>query len=153
MTDLYKIDSRIYAFVDEETGEITNLEEFERMALEREQKLENIVLYIKNLRAEAAMLKDEKDALVARQEQVERRAEGLMKYLSAVLDGEPFETAKCACLWRKSTAVEVDETKIPKKYLVYGPPKPDKRAIRDALNAGIKVKGAQIVERNNLRIK
>lgn len=153
MRDLYDIDSRIYACIDEETGEITDPEAFEQIALERGQKIESIVLYIKNLRAEAEMYKAEKEAFAARQEQAERRAESLMKYLSEVLDGKPFETTKCACLWRKSTAVEVyDETKLPKKYMVYTP-KPDKRAIRDAIAAGIKVKGAQIVERNNLRIK
>ena len=152
MRDLYDIDSRIYACIDEETGEITDPEAFEQIALKRDRKIESIVLYVKNLRAEAEMYKAEKEAFAARQEQAERRAESLMKYLSAVLDGEPFETARCACLWRKSTAVEVDESKLPKKYMVYTP-KPDKRAIRDALNAGIKVKGAQIVERNNLRIK
>ena len=152
MRDLYDIDSWIYACIDEETGEITDPEAFEQISLERDKKIENIVLYVKNLRAEAEMYKAEKEAFAARQEQAERRAESLMKYLSAVLDGEPFETARCACLWRKSTAVEVDETKLPKKYMVYTP-KPDKRAIRDAITAGIKVKGAQIVERNNLRIK
>ena len=53
MATLYEIDESIKALIDEETGEIADFEAFEALNLERDAKLENIALYIKDLKADA----------------------------------------------------------------------------------------------------
>ena len=73
---LYEIDAAIDAAIeagtDPETGEITNLEELTALQMQREEKLENIALYIKNLSAIATALKNEIDVLNERRKRTEK---------------------------------------------------------------------------------
>lgn len=73
---LYEIDAAIDAAIeagtDPETGEITNLEEITALQMQREEKLENIALYIKNLSAIATALKNEIDVLNERRKRTEK---------------------------------------------------------------------------------
>ena len=74
--------------VDMETGEIVNEEAYEALdclQMEFNQKVEGILLWIKNLSAEAEALKKEKMAFADRQAAAERKAESLKKYISGVL--------------------------------------------------------------------
>lgn len=61
--NLYEIDSAILDCVDAETGEIFDMDKFEELSLTRDAKVENICLWIKNLKAEAEALKAEKRCL------------------------------------------------------------------------------------------
>ena len=77
---LYEINSQIEqawgAAVDPDTGEIINeeaLQELEQLGMQREEKLENLALFYKNLSAEAEALKAEKMRLAARQAAAEKR--------------------------------------------------------------------------------
>lgn len=77
---LYGINSQIEqtwgAAVDPDTGEIINeeaLQELEQLGMQREEKLENLALFYKNLSAEAEALKAEKMRLAARQAAAEKR--------------------------------------------------------------------------------
>jgi FtsZ-binding cell division protein ZapB len=85
--NLYEIDSAILDCVDMETGEIFDELKFEELQLTREAKIENICLWIKNLKAEAEALKQEKDAFAQRQKATENKLESLKKYISSYLDG------------------------------------------------------------------
>ena len=49
---LYEIDSAIMDCVDEETGEIIDLEKLEALNIERDKKVEGIALAVKNYAAE-----------------------------------------------------------------------------------------------------
>ena len=52
---LYEIDKQISEFpfdVDENSGEILNIEDFEALQMARDKKIENVALYIKELLAE-----------------------------------------------------------------------------------------------------
>lgn len=51
---LYEIDSAIMDCVDEETGEIIDLEKLEALNIERDKKVEGIALAVKNYAAEVA---------------------------------------------------------------------------------------------------
>ena len=75
---------------------------------EFDQKVENIACFIKNLRADAAALKAEKEALQKRQKAAEAKAESLTRYLSAYLAGAKFSSPKASVTWRKTTRVEMD---------------------------------------------
>ena len=159
--NLYEIDARIMqAFesaVDEETGEIVDTEAYAAMnALEvaREDKVENILLWIKNLDADTESLKKEKMAFADRQSRAERKAESLRKYVAGFLAGEKFQTSRVAVSWRSSTSAEYmgDLEKLPedcvrvKKEL-------NKTALKERLLKEEKIPGARLVKKNNMQIK
>lgn len=150
---LYEIDTKISECIDCETGEVIDFDRLSGLAMERENKLEGVALWIKNLEATAKAIKAERDALKERQEQEERKALMLREWLSGALDGEKMETPKVKISYRKSTAVEVDD-RLPKKWcskkIVYTP---DKVAIKTAIQNGKRITGVKIVERQNIQIK
>ncbi len=154
MASLYEIDQRILALVDEETGEITNFEQLDKLQIEREAKIENIALWIKNLKSDEESYKAEKQAFEDRQKQVKQRRESLERYLSDVLNGEKFKTARVECSFRKSQRVEVENIELlPEEFLKYKNPEADKTAIKEAIKEGKEVAGARIVYALNLQIK
>ena len=157
MATLYELNTAILNFewdIDPETGEIMNAADLDAIELERDVKLEQFGLWIKDLNAEAEMIKKEMDTLAARKKAATNKAERVKQYLGWVLNGEKFKTAKVAMSWRKSTAVEItDAARIPKQYLIEQEPKIAKAAIMVDLRAGQEVEGAELVERNNLMIK
>ena len=158
---LYDINARMEYLleqVDEETGELLcSYEELEALALARDEKLENLALYVKNKAAEAEAIKAEKQALEKRQKAALNRAERARDFLARMLAGEKFTTPKVAVSWRKSEVVELgmgffasDENE---RFLKYRDPEPDKVAIKAALKAGEAVPGAELVTRQNMSIK
>ena len=74
---LYEIDQALVDLVDNETGEIIDIEVFDSLQMERDEKIESIALYIKDLKAEAEALKAEKLAFAERQKVAENKAESL----------------------------------------------------------------------------
>ena len=155
MSSLYEINEAIRNTIDLDTGEIVDFEAFEALQLERDEKIENIGLWIKNLNADAAAYKAEKDSFAEKQRRAENKAESLKKYLDSVLAGSKFNTTRVSISYRKSTAVEVDESKLPAKWLREIPATHvvDRAEITKALKAGEKIDGAVLVDRNNIQIK
>lgn len=151
---LYEIDDAIMDCVDMETGEIIDIERLSALQMERDQKIEGIGCWIKDLLSDAKALKEEKDNLAARQKSAENKAASLKAYLSSYLDGEKFKTAKVAISYRKSDSVDISEgAVIPEKYLKYSDPTPDKIGLKAALKAGEKFPGISIVTSSNIQIK
>ncbi len=153
MANLYEIDAQIMACVDFETGEIIDEEKLQALQLEFNQKIEGIALWIKNLLAEAKMIKEEKDNLAGRQKSCENKAESLKRYLSSALDGEKFKTAKVSISYRKSESVEVEDISLLGDDYLKFKPEPDKTKIKEALKSGVELQGATLVEKNNIQIK
>lgn len=152
--NLYEIDSAIMDCVDMETGEIIDMEALEDLQMERDQKIEGIGCWIKNLLADAKALKEEKDNLAARQKAAENKAASLKTFLSRYLNGEKFKTAKVAISYRKSDSVDITEgAVIPEEYLKYSEPTPDKIGLKAALKAGEEFPGISIVTSSNIQIK
>lgn len=157
---LYEIDREmalaLSESIDLETGEILDkdmAERFEQLSLDRDDKIENICCFIKNLRAEAEALKAEKMAFAARQKSAENKAESLAKYLSSILNGEKFDSVKAKVSWRKSEAVQIDDiSALPAEYVSYTPAA-DKAEIKKALKAGKEIAGATLVTNQNMVIK
>lgn len=155
---LFEIDKAIYDFnfeVDEETGEILNAEELDRLEMARDQKLENIGLLIKNIEAEAAAVKAEKDNMAERQKSLEGRAGNLRKYAAYALKGEKFSTAKVAFSYRKSEVVDIAPgATVPAEYVkTEVVTKPDKVGLKKALKDGAEYEGITLVTKQNLQIK
>lgn len=153
MRSLYEINEDILACVDAETGEIDESKLSELM-MERNDKIEAVALWSKNLAAEIDMIKAEEKALADRRKAKEHKIESLKGYLSNALAGQKFETAKVVCSFRKSQKVEIsDITKIPDDYLKYSLPTPDKMAIKAAIKDGMTIEGAELVDNISMSIK
>lgn len=159
--NLYEIDQKMMdafaAAVDPETGEIIDEEmkdSFDQLAIDRDQKIENICLFIKNLRAEAAALKAEKEAFATREKASENKAESLLRYLKGYLNGEAFKTTRATVSWRKTKSVKIDDLSIiPADYVTQPDPVPNKMAIRRAIAAGETVPGAELVENQSMTVR
>lgn len=155
---LFDINKAILEFdyeIDEETGEIMNAEALDALQLAREDKIEGVGLWIKNLQAEAEAVKKEKDAMAERQRRLEKKAESLKDYLAYALQGEKFSTPRIAMSWRKSESVLIpDEALLDDRFVnITMIKKPDKKLIKDTLKAGREVPGAELVTKQNLQIK
>lgn len=157
MAKLYELINEIENFsfdIDEETGEIYNLADLDKLELERDTKIENLCLWIKNLKADAVAYKAEKESFTQKQKQAENKAESLSKYIQNILSGQKFKTDKVIVSYRKSEAVELEElVEIPNEFYKPQPPKLDKAELKKALKAGATFNGVHLVERQNMSIK
>ena len=155
---LFEIDKAIREFefeIDEETGEILNAESLDELALARDQKIENIGLLYKEVKAESVAIKNEIDNLTVRLKRNNNKAESLLNYMKYALNGEGFKTARMVAQWKKSKKVEVfDEHLLPNEYVrTKTTTEPDKTAIKKAIEGDIEVPGARVVTNNNLSIR
>lgn len=154
MASLYEIDEQIMQCIDEDTGEILDMEKLNQLQMQQEQKVESLALWYKNLLSDAAALKAEKETFAAREKSAKNRAESIKACLSDFLNGEKFETKKAKITFRRSEQVDIiDQSAIDDDYLTYEEPSPNKSKIKEALKSGIQLKGVQLVEKNNIQIK
>lgn len=159
--NLYEINSQIMAAfeaaVDMETGEIINEAAYEalnRLQMEREEKIEGILLWIKNLTADANALKKEKQAFADRQAAAERKAESLKRYVADALAGEKFQTERVSVTWRKSEAAEfTGNIALLPPSCIRVKPEVNLAELKQRLKGGAIIPGARLVVRNNIQIK
>lgn len=150
---LYEIDEELQSCFDLETGELTDSERFDALTMMRDEKIESIALWIKDLKAEAEALKAEKMAFAARQTTAENKAESLKNYLASILKGQKFNTTKCSVSFRKTEKVKIlDELELPPQYVAIEY-RPDKAAIKKAIKDGTAIAGAELVEDTSCIIK
>lgn len=153
---LYEIDKRIIDLIDDETGEIidSNLNTFDELIMERNNKIENVALWIKNLRADAEAYKAEAQAFVDRKKAAERKIESLTRLLEITLRVRKFKTERVQIGYRKSDSVQIDKNaKLPDEYLRFREPEPDKAALKKALKDGVEIEGAWLEEKLNMQVK
>lgn len=151
---LYEINQAIMDCIDMETGEIINEELLNSLQMERDAKIENVALWIKELKAEAEALKAEKLAFAERQKVAENKMESLKKWLVYALNGEKFKSVRASVTFRTSDKVEIaDIDKLDKAYLRYKEPEADKDAIKKAIKEGQEVAGATLVPSTSVIIK
>ena len=158
MATLYELVKEIENFefqIDEETGEILNIDELNELELAKDVKVENICLYVKNLESDAVAYKAEKDSFAKKQKAAENKAARLKAYVQGLLAGEKFKSNKVTVSYRKSKSVEVADMKsVPEEYLtITQKVDPDKVAIKKAIESGIEVQGCSLVEKQNMQIK
>lgn len=138
--------------IDEETGEILNAAELDALEMQRDEKIENIALWIKNLKAEAEAVKKQKDVFYQREKALTNKAERLKEWLASNLNGEKWKSDRVVLSWRRSESVAVDDDFSDDRFITYEP-KISKTAIKEALKNGEEVTGARLVENNSLQIK
>ena len=154
---LYELDKAIADFELEvnEDGEVLNIDELDELQLAREQKIEGISLWVKNLEAEKEAVKHEKDNFADREKRLGKKIDSLKGYLTYALNGQKFSTPKVAVSFRKSESVLVkDDYLVPDEYCnITVVRKPDKKVLKDALKKGAEIMGVELVEKQNVSIK
>lgn len=162
MATLYEIDQSILDCIDFETGEVIDPEKLNALQMEREEKIEKVALWYKNLISDAAAIKAERDNLSEREAVMRNKAESLKKWLAYALNGEKMSTSRVAISFRKSESVEIDneeeviafaQTNNRDDLLSYKAPTVNKTAIKAAIKDGFNVSGASLVEKQNIQIK
>ena len=152
---LYEIDQAILDCLDFETGEVIYPIRLDELQMEREAKVENVALWIKNLEADAMVYEKEANAFIERADAAVKKAERLREWLANALNGQRFSTARCDVSFRTSERLEIAAgTKLPKEFMVETvTAKPDKLAIKRRLKDGGEVVGCSLVKRLNTQIK
>ena len=154
MATLYEIDLAILECIDGETGEIIDHEKLEALQMERDEKIEKVALWYKNLCSDVEAYKAEKMNFAEKQKAAENKAESLKKWLDNALSGCPFKTTKVDIKYRKSKQVIIDDLySIDGSYLKYAEPTADKTAIKKAIDNGEEITGCHIEEKENISIK
>ena len=157
MGKLYDLVREIEDFefeIDEETGEILNANDLDNLELEKNEKIEQLCLWIKNLKSDAAAYKAEKDSFAKKQKAAENKAESIKNYIAYILAGEKFKTDRVTVSYRKSEQVEcLDMSLVDDDYLRFEEPELNKTKIKKALKEGVKVGGCMLVEKQNMQIK
>lgn len=161
---LYEIDADILTCVDPETGEIIDPEKLTALQMERERKVENVALWVKDLRAEAEAIGNEVQALNARKKAAERKAEALKTWLGDALAGEVFKTPKVRISYTHNTRLNViDEQSVvnyiqtkypePEQYLKFTLPEIRKDPVKALIKGGAEIPGACIEPTESVVIK
>ena len=165
MRELYEIDQEILDCVDAESGEILDVEKLDALQMEREEKLEGVALWIKDMKAEAEAIKAEADKLTARKKALDTKIDGLKNWLTMALDGGKLKTARCNVYQTHSQRLAVigDEkdliawlernAKDPRDYIRYREPELRKDEIKKALKDGIEIEYAKLEETESVVIK
>ena len=150
---LYEITAAIAALIDEETGELMDIDAFMELSLERDKKIENMIGWFKNENADAEALKAEAKALTERATAAAKRADRLKSYIEYVTDGRPFKCVSGETQWRKTTRVDIaDDAELADEYMRIKR-EPDKTVIKEALKTGAVIIGVSLVESQSMSIK
>lgn len=168
MSNLYELNAEYQAALEQaEQMAIDNdgviddylSELLEQTSMDRDVKIENTAMYIKNKIAYLSALKAEAEMFKSRAVTVENDIKRCKNYLDVILNGEKFETVNCKISWRKSSSVEltVDPIKLPPEYFnTKTEYKADKKKIANkikSLKEGETFEGAIIKQNRSLTIK
>lgn len=163
MRALYEIDEEILSCVDQETGEILDTEKLDALQMEREEKLEGVALWVKDLKAEADAVKAEADKLTARKKALDNKIESIKTWLMTALGGEKLKTPRCNVYQTHSQKVVIDDEKAlvdmfmaspsGEKYLRIREPEIDKAALKDSMKNGFEFEFAHLEETESVVIK
>jgi len=163
MRPLYDIDQEILDCMDLETGEIIDIEKLNDLQMERDKKLEGVALWIKDMKAEAAAVKEEADKLTARKKALDNKMEALKAWLLIALEGGKLKTPRCNVYQTHSQRVSVeDEDSLisflqtlnePERFLRFKNPELRKDEIKKALKEGTIIPGAELEDTESVVIK
>ena len=154
---LYEINEQIQKAIelgfDPDTGEILDMTALEQLQIARDEKIENICLYIKDLMAEEVALKTEEIKLAGRRMHDEKKVASLKRYLQEMLAGQKWKSAKAVVSYRKTQSVVIDDMEALPEHLMRVKTEPDKAAIKEILKSGEKVDGAHLEDGQSMSIK
>jgi hypothetical protein len=146
---------------DMDIDEQTMLDTLESISGDLEAKAANVAMFARNLEATAAAIKDAEAGMEARRKAIEKRADGMRRYLLACMQSTGIKRIECphfAVIVRDNPlAVDVfDAAQVPAEFMRQPEPPPpavDKAAIKAAITAGREVPGARLTQGHRLEIK
>ena len=167
---LYDIDAQIAALdgtaeddmlIDAETGELISVSQaLDALRMARDEKIENVACWVKNLSAEADAIREEENRLVKRRKAAETKAANLKSWLLSAMTREDGTTDKLKTgrvmisVKRNPPSTVVDEALLPSTYKVakitY---QANKEMIKRELLAGGEVPGAHLEYGRSVMIK
>lgn len=165
MTQLYVLaqDYRAAAekLADLDLDEQTIADTLEGMSGELEVKATNVAMFVRNLEANAAAIKEAEQSMSARRKSIENRADGMRRYLLANMQHAGITKIEspyfALSIKSNPAAVVINEPGlIPAEFMRQPEPPPaapDKTAIKEALKAGREVPGAHLAQGVRLEIK
>ena len=157
--EMAKTEVAIYEAVDTETGEIqdtTLAEKMKNLQVAFKDKVSGCIYAISKREDKIELMEREIERLQKAVKILKNQSLSIRGYLAGNLEvGKNLDLGLHSISWRRSEAVEIDnEEEVPKEYLkekiTYTP---DKTLIKQAIKEGKEVKGARLIERNNLQIK
>lgn len=137
--------------IDEQTFEDT------LQAMGTEEKLESYCKVIRQLEADAEMLKAEKDRIDKKKKTVDNSIDRMKKAIIQFMKVQQTNKASAGTFTvalSTSKAVNIlDEGKIPERFLIEQAPKIDKAAIRKEMMEGAEIEGCELQINEGVRIK
>ena len=161
---LYEISAAYRADVEKlanlDLDEATLADTLEGMSGELEEKAQNVVFFARNLEATAAAIKEAEAQMAARRKALEKRAEGLRRYVFSSMQLAGVTKIECPyfrlSIQNNPPAVDVFEADlVPLEYMVQPetpPMAPDRKAIAAALKAGQDVPGCRLTQGQRLAV-
>lgn len=163
---LYEIDRELMALMSEtdpDTGELlASPEDWDRLHLEWEAKIESTACYIKDLRGQINAFKEEVRNLQKRQKVLENREAWLMENLRRSLAGENYESTRCSLRFKKNPeTVQVTDKEACLKWaetwapeaIRYAGPELNKADLKVILRNGVEVPGCELARETRLEVK
>ncbi len=160
--NLYEIKEEFLTLLDAiANGEIPDeavADTLESMKGEFDEKIENTACYIKNLKAETDAIKAEENSLKerrqAKEHHIERLKNGMMECMSHLgIKKVEGARARVTMSTRAGASVLISpDAVIPEEYQ-RTKVEPDKTALKEALKAGVDIKGVTLVDSRSVTIK
>lgn len=144
--------------VDKDTGVVFDPALLDRLEMERNEKIESLLLYAAQLTADADDIAEYVAKLNARAKAKNTKAASIKEWLCSEINrygDKRFETQRIkAVISTRSKVNIIDIDLLPEKYIrVKTETTPDKTAIGAAIKAGETISGAELVESKSLQIK
>lgn len=155
---LYELAANYQALMEVEIDQETLETALESLDEQFEQKIENIGLVIKSLKAEADTIKAEEQRLNALRKIRENRIESLKRYAESAMiatGNKKIKGVLCSANIQKNapSLAVVSEDSIPDSYYILQDPKLDKKQLLADLKAGTEIEGVSIKQTESIRFR
>lgn len=160
---LYKLAAdyqQVWNLVDDPDTDLATIEDtLQSIEGAMEEKAVNIVQFIRNLEADANIIKAEEKRLSERRKAFENRAKAIKEYLQYQMEIAGLDKVKTPtltlALQNNPPSVNIEDlTALPSEFVEQRIDfVPDKKKIKEAILAGKEVPGAQLLRGRSLRIK
>lgn len=158
-----EIDEAMMNLVDEETGEILDLQEFEKLTMSKQDKIENMALWVLDLKDESEQINAEIQRLKDRKAATDNKMKRLKEYIQIILGGEKLRTPLVSVSFRSNESVNITDAEAVINWvqhynkddgvLKYLPPEISKTGIKQLIKEGATIPGASLESTTSTIIK
>lgn len=158
-----EIDEAMMNLVDEETGEILDIQEFEKLAMSKQDKIENMALWVLDLKDESEQINAEIQRLRDRKTATDNKMKRLKEYIQIILGGEKLRTPLVSVSFRSNESVNITDAEAVINWvqhynkddgvLKYLPPEISKTGIKQLIKEGSTIPGASLENTTSTIIK